>query len=307
MARPIVRFLILLMALTAFGLHAEEPNALVTVAVASLRSAPRHSAELETQATFGTPALIDSTTTDGDWYRATLPDGYRAWIPVSSVVIIDADEMRNWRKAHRLICTSAFETHIYERPDSASPPVSDLTLGGIVEGVPGEEWSKVTLPDRRRGYVATSSVAPFAEYIKRPISSNRIIEICEKLNGSAYLWGGRATKGVDCSGLTQMTYFDSGVMLPRNASAQALIGRSINVDMDSLVRGDLLFFANDEGRVTHVAIYDHDSCYWHSSGRVHRSSMLPGHQLYNGRVVTSARRIDECNGAKRVSAHSWYF
>lgn len=291
----------------------ESPNALVTVSVASLRAEPSHCSELETQALCGTPVVADTATGNPDWYRCLLPDGYEAFIHRSAVAWKDSTEIRNWRNTERLIVTSVDEIKVIGDTVDAgkgSVPVTDLVLGCIVEGMfnPGSHYAEVKLPDGRHGYVSVNDVDRFAERMKAPLDYNRVVNIARRLNGVPYLWGGTSTKSPDCSGLTRICYFDVGVLLPRNASQQGLSGEAVNdfIAPGALETGDLLFFENERGRITHVGIYSGNNRYMHASGTVHESSMLPDDSLYNGRTVTSARRI-KGDDLPYVKDHPWYF
>jgi hypothetical protein len=70
--------------------------------------------------------------------------------------------------------------------------------------------------------------------------------------GAPYLWGGKTLWGIDCSGLTQMAAAMAGYMIPRDAWQQAETG--VAVEFGSHRPGDLAFFANDSGRITHTGI-----------------------------------------------------
>ena len=82
-----------------------------------------------------------------------------------------------------------------------------------------------------------------------------------------YLWGGRTPFGIDCSGFTQMVYKLNGFKLERDASQQALQGEPLSFIEESEA-GDLAFFDNDEGVITHVGIIMEDNYIIHSSGKV---------------------------------------
>jgi len=82
-----------------------------------------------------------------------------------------------------------------------------------------------------------------------------------------YQWGGRSVMGVDCSGFTQVLFRLMGVLLPRDASQQVQKGDSISFLEESQF-GDLAFFGEEEGRITHVGVLMGSNRIAHSSGKV---------------------------------------
>ena len=82
-----------------------------------------------------------------------------------------------------------------------------------------------------------------------------------------YLWGGRTHYGIDCSGFTQAVYRLQGTNLLRDASMQAEQGETVDFLAEAKL-GDLAFFDNEEGRITHVGILFGNGQIIHASGKV---------------------------------------
>ena len=322
-----IRFLtsILLLAAAAIAAAAQPTAApapaqewgLVTVGCASLRGEPRHGAELETQATMGTPVLLD-TLTCGEWRMVTMPDGYRAWMHTSAFVAMSDEEIREWRKSPRVIVTAPYGCTVTSDTivPAAECAVTDATLGAIFRGtIVPRDFSEcstcstaVELPDGRTGFLPTECVADFAQWSRRQMSVDTILTTARSLNGVTYLWGGTTPKALDCSGFTQVCFRNAGTLLPRNASAQAKIGDNVAVDKpEQWQAGDLLFFGADPDttRITHVGIYLGNGRYIHCSGMVLTSSINPADPLFLARRVLAVRRINR--GFSRIATHDWYF
>ncbi len=94
-----------------------------------------------------------------------------------------------------------------------------------------------------------------------------------------YLWGGKTPFGIDCSGFTQMVYKLNGFKLPRDASQQAKLGTTLSFIEESEA-GDLAFFDNAEGNITHVGIIMKNHYIIHASGKV-RIDRLDQFGIYN--------------------------
>lgn len=260
--------------------------ALVTNSVANIRSAPKHSAELATQALMGTP--LNVLKSSGGWYLVQTPDDYISWVDAAAIVLIDQPTLNKWFEKDKVVVTEMISS-IYS-DDKFEDIVSDITAGNVLE-VNGYENGNylVTLPDQRTGVIQGDHAINYEVWkTSRNTSDNNLIQTAREMMGSPYLWGGTSPKGIDCSGFTKTIYFLNGMIIPRDASQQVNEGELIDEDKnwENLQVGDLLFFgvpATDttKERVVHVGMWIGDGKFIHSRGRVRISSFDPEDERFD--------------------------
>lgn len=286
----------------------------VRIPVACIRAGKGHPTEMVSQAIMGTPMrLLEDT---GEWQRIQTPDGYIGYMNISSIATKNDIQMEDWRNAPRLVVTSPTEAKVYADSESSEPreTITELVNGSIVEGTLDGNGKrvKILLPDGRNGWVDRENMTSIETYAQQDFDIDLIMNTAYRLMGTPYLWGGASTKSVDCSGLIRVAYFANGIILMRDASQQIFTGIKIAPeDTDSLQAGDLLFFSHSpEGRIGHVAMYDKDGRYIHSSGRVKENEMRDDDEDFGDRVYRGASRIKGAVGTEgitRVEKHPWYF
>lgn len=110
---------------------------------------------------------------------------------------------------------------------------------------------------------------PHADAAEMPtvFSPELMIENAKQLLEVPYLWGGRTVMGIDCSGFVQLCARTAGVLLPRDASQQAQCGELVYF-LQETQPGDLAFFGDEDGHITHVGILIGDERIIHASGKV---------------------------------------
>lgn len=278
---------------------------IINVSVADIRVAPRFSAEMATQALMGTPIKIYETV--GKWSRIQTPDGYIAWVEnIAFTKHSDKDRMQHFLN-DKIIFTDYYG-FAYSEPNDKSQHVSDLVAGNLLTikiedsgAIYKGDYYKVEYPDKRVAYVKKSQSKYFMDWEKDlNIEPQTILTYAKTLMGIPYVWGGTSSKGIDCSGFTKTVYFMNGVIIPRDASQQALVGERVEIETSfDLQPGDLMFFGKkgengEKDRVRHVGFYLGNKEFIHASGYVRINSLDPSQPHYdevNTREFISARRI----------------
>ena len=279
--------------------------AVVINSVANIRSSPKHSAELATQAILGTGLKVLKI--EGDFYRVQTPDQYISWVDHGGVQLMTQLEYDSWSTAPKVIYLKTVG-HVYASKDNELQTQGDLVLGSLLKLTgKDEKYFEVAYPDGRIGYVRRDEAEVYLDWLDElNPSPNRLELYARSLLGSPYLWGGTSSKGMDCSGFTKTAFRMNGLIIPRDASQQIMAGKDVDPDLglDSLVKGDLMFFGkratdSTRQRVTHVAIWlgNNRGEFIHSSGRVKIGSIdseSPNYDAFNtGRYLGSRRYLGE--------------
>lgn len=244
----------------------------VTISVANIRSKAKHSAELATQATLGTPINILKRV--GDWVLIQTPDKYISWVDSGAIVAFSEEEFIAWKKVNKIIYTQTIG-HVYSATNIDSQVVSDIVAGSVIELVKEDTgFYQVRFPDGRLGFVIKTEASDYQNWISNLVpTEEKLVATSKKFMGLPYLWGGTSTKGVDCSGFTKSVYFLNGMIIPRDASQQVHTGRVVDSvkSFTTLQKGDLLFFGrkrtdSTKERVVHVGMWIGDNEFIHASG-----------------------------------------
>ncbi|MBR2004496.1 MAG: C40 family peptidase [Thermoguttaceae bacterium] len=266
-----------------------------------IRKEPRYSAELTTQSRMGTPVRILKR--EGGWLLVQNADGYLGYTTVGSVKSATRDEFNRWVDAKKLIWLDAFGS-IYSEPNENSAPISDLTAGNVTVWKNEEtrgDFYRVETPDGRLGWIRKSGATEWSAWLEanKELSAERLIATAKRFLGTPYVWGGTSAKGVDCSGLTSLSFYLNGFCLLRDVSL--LQGEGVEVDLtqgrSSLKPGDLLIFgakrADGSTYYRHVAIYLGDDRFIHSATSVRINSLhpdAPDFDAYNASQLIKAVR-----------------
>ena len=203
---------------------------------------------LQSQVLFGTPVWeVDKK---NGWIKVVVPSqstpkvvkGYPGWIPASQLAA-------PLPKIDRMVEVRAKHSTLLLEETGKSIPLSFLTRLPFA-GESGTAFTVLTPLGPGRVSKSESNL-----WTNRQKSGAELIACAEKFIGLDYLWGGMSSWGYDCSGFAYNMHLAGGYTIPRDASAQALKGKSIALDQAK--PGDLLFFAYEEGkgRIHHVGFY----------------------------------------------------
>ncbi len=102
---------------------------------------------------------------------------------------------------------------------------------------------------------------------KKTKTKSNLTKVASLYLNSPYLWGGKTPFGIDCSGLTQMIYRINGYKIPRDANEQSEFGETLSF-IDESEPGDLAFFDDKEGKITHVGMLLENNYILHAHGNV---------------------------------------
>ena len=226
------------------------------VPVAPIRAEGSHRAEMVSQILFGETATIIHETKD--FYQIQMhQDGYEGWcqklqlqILPEGATIITKGYTTNW------VNSAVFNGQAIQLP-LGTPIVFDAQANFVLT------YTDASLDPTNNVFTAEALEIVVKQFL-----------------GTAYLWGGRSVFGIDCSGFVQMVFKLFNYKLPRDAYQQAEMGEAIGF-LAEAKPGDLAFFDNEQGKITHVGI------------------LLSPHQIIHASAVV---RIDPIDQAGIVSS-----
>jgi cell wall-associated NlpC family hydrolase len=206
-------------------------------ALAPMRSGPSCDAELSTQALKGERVTIYDRNVEGFAWGQLNSDGYVGWLPDSALAKPAAPP------THKII---AIRTFAFPGPSIKLPPVDTLVMGAMINVVRAEAPFAVT---REGWYLPLPHIGSIERH------AEDFVAVAERFVGTPYLWGGKSSFGIDCSGLVQVSLNAAGTGCPRDSDMQQDgLGRALDpAEPEKLQRGDLIFW------IGHVAIV-RDGC-----------------------------------------------
>src|ERR1700722_15259347 len=217
----------------------------ISDAIAPLRSAPSPDAELATQALKGERATIYDRNSEGWAWGQLSSDGYVGWLPDRALA------KPSGQSTHKI---TAIRTFAFPGPSIKLPPVTTLVMGTTIVVTRQDGASAVT---REGWYLPQKHLGSIDHH------AGDFVAVPERFAGPPYLWGGKSSLGIDCSGLVQVSLNAAGTGCPRDSDMQQDgLGRTLDqTEAKKLKRGDLIFWkghvaiARDADTIVHANAY----------------------------------------------------
>jgi len=201
----------------------------VIAGIAPMRAAPSHDAPLLTEALCGERVTIYETDEEGWAWGQLASDHYVGWLPAAALLAPSA------QPTHRV---SVLRTLVFPGPSIKLPPTDALPLGALVAVARQQDTFAVA---------ASGGFLPSCHLVPLDSREADFVAVAERFVGVPYLWGGKSSLGVDCSGLVQVALTACGINCPRDTDMQErALGKSAS--LAGLQSGDLIFWKG------HVAI-----------------------------------------------------
>ena len=239
--------------------------------VAALRRTPAHEARLDTQALFGEAMVVYETTKEGWAWGQLETDGYVGWMPAPALGKTDQ------APTHKVAVPRALA---FAGPDIKLPPVAALPMGAHIA---------IVSQDERFAVAANGWHMPLPYLAPLKARHADFAGVAEEFLHTPYLWGGKTSLGLDCSGLVQVALHAAGHACPRDSDMQELaLGKLSSIG--DLLRGDLIFWKG------HVAIARDRDTLLHANGHHMMVAVEPvGDAIARikaaGSEITSVKRI----------------
>lgn len=232
--------------------------------VVPVRIEPSDKSEMVTQLIFG--ESFEILEQKKQWLKInTSFDNYSGWIDNKQIQLLSYSDYQNLQQQKLCVTTRLVSTAENNKVTTLLP---------IGSTIPFSEENNFMINGEKYSLNGEISFPESENY-----SEKKIVKFATKFLGTPYLWGGRSPFGIDCSGFTQIVYKLLGHSLRRDAYQQADQGIMVNF-IDDARSGDLAFFQNEEGRITHTGIILPNKKIIHSSGRV-RIDTIDHYGIFN--------------------------
>lgn len=238
-------------------------SAICLLSVIPMRKEPSHRSEMVSQILFGEYVTIGEEANDFVHVKC-LYDGYEGWVQANQLSRVEQREV--------------FETSYYTN-GFASLATLNNTAVHLPFATPVFGFDKLSLAISGSAISYLFQLQQAWDTRSLTFNETTLKAVYHPFLNTPYLWGGKTVFGIDCSGFAQQVFKFFGVKLLRDAYLQAEQGKPVSSVTEAKL-GDLAFFQNENGRITHVGIVLNHQQIVHASGRV-RIDTLDKEGIFN--------------------------
>ena len=241
-------------------------DCIIDVPSAILYTNPDKKSSMADEALYGMSCKIISE--ELDFYKIEMFYGYSAFV--------DKKEITNGKMGSDIICTSFSD--LLPTPEYRYAPVMTLPKGSRIQTgkTLNERFIEVYLGNGTILYTHLSNIKKY-RIIHPAELQHELVKKAKEYSGSTYRWGGKSPSGIDCSGLTFMSYYLNGYIIYRDADREEFKNFK-KISLEKAKPGDLLFFPG------HIGLYIGNGEFIHSTaafGGVLISSLLKDSPLFS--------------------------
>lgn len=230
------------------------PNnkAVVIKGIAPMKQRPVQNSEFIDEVLFG--MVVEVLEDAEEWLHVCTSCSYKGYLNKADVLY---EYNANWEKAEKNFVIASFadilaDSTYLARRIITLPRGTPVALTGITR----DKWQEVMLPSGELGWIRVEALL---NPCPKELSELRwsIVETALLYLGTQYRLGGKTPKGIDCSGLSYMSYLMNGIIIPRDTEEQMNFIKKIQRKESK--PGDLLFFTE------HVAVYIGEDKFVHAA------------------------------------------
>jgi hypothetical protein len=250
-----------------------------------LRAHPSPEVPFDTEALMGEAVTVYDENEGWAWGRLEA-DGYVGYLSAEALGASDP------APTHRV---AALRTFVHPAPNLKLPPRADLSLGAAVavleEGLGRDgDWVRIG----EAAFVFAGHLAPLDVY------ESDFVAVAERFVGTPYLWGGKTSLGLDCSGLIQLALAAAGIEAPRDTDMQEkALGSPVELrpDLSGLRRGDLVFWKGHVGAMLDAARLLHANAHHMAVAAEPLAESEARIRLKSFGPIVAVRRLDRLGGS----------
>lgn len=215
--------------------------------------------------------------TENGFYPVRTFYGYEGYVKEDDFKPVSLQELQDWENGN-LMAVNGIYTDVLSLPKVQGIKLMGLFKGALIKVLDfnweDSGWAKAELLDGRTGYMRNQFLQkkefsqaglwtgelPQKKIVDENTFRKAVVETARQYLEVQYRWGGKSTAGIDCSGLTSMSYLLNGILTYRDAKIKP--GFPVHeISREEMLPGDFMYFPG------HIAMYMGDGSYIHSTGK----------------------------------------